>query len=264
MNPKKDVMVQHNVELFSGKRLWLSIKLCLLLLLIPWGVHLYQWWVDPGIIAYGLRPWNYHGLVGIFTMPFLHSGFGHLLSNSIPLFVMGSGLFFYYKESAWRILFWMLILTGSWLWLIGQPGSNHVGASGLVYSLAAFHFMGGLIRRNRNLTAFALLVIFLYGGLIWSVFPDFFPDRKISWEGHLSGLLSGLVLALVFRKHGPLPDPVLLDDDEDVEDDENNKQEENTDQDGEEKKSDSASPPGAEGGGSTNSTSGHPYQYHAT
>lgn len=239
--------------LHSRKRITYSLLIVMLLLLLPWAVHIYAWLFDDVVLNYGLRPWRLEGLAGIITMPFLHSGTDHLVSNSIPFFVLGSGLFYFYRESAWKVLFWIALLTGLWLWFIGKPGSNHIGASGIVYGLVGFHFTGGLIRKNKNLMAFALLVIFLYGGFIWSIFPDFFPDRNISWEGHLSGLTAGVLMAFVCRKCGPQPDPTPFDDecdddeDEDCDDDSDINQEEPPDEHS-----------------NTTSSAGRPVQYHVT
>lgn len=186
----------------------------LLLLLLPWAAELMVWLGGPNWKDYGLRPWNPTGIVGIVTMPLLHSGFPHLLSNSIPYFVLGSGLFYFYRESSWRVILGVMLGSGLILWFIGKPGTNHIGASGLVYGLLSFHLTGGLIRKNRNLMAFSLLVVFLYGGFIWSLFPEFFPDQNISWEGHLAGLLSGVVMAVLCRRCGPEADPVLTDEED--------------------------------------------------
>ncbi len=113
----------------------------------------------------------------------------------------------------------IIILSGTIIWFIGNRGTIHIGASGVIYGMAGFHLTSGIIRRNRNLMAFALLVVFLYGGLIWSIFPDFFPGRNISWEGHLAGLLSGVVLAVIYRNSGPGADPDPSDIEEEDDDD---------------------------------------------
>ena len=76
----------------------------------------------------------------------------------------------------------------------------HIGASGIVYALASFIFFSGIISKNKNLSALSLIVIFIYGSLFWGLFPT---DQKISWEGHLSGFISGLILSWYFRKNLP-------------------------------------------------------------
>jgi membrane associated rhomboid family serine protease len=250
-------------DLYSSKRLIYSVVITLILLLPPVALAIWTHFGDDHLLRYGMRPWDLTGLLGILTMPFLHGGPDHLISNIIPFFVLGSGLFYFYRETAWKVLCWITILTGIWLWFIGKPGSNHIGASGVVYGLVAFHLTSGAIRKNRNLLAFALLVVFLYGGFIWSVFPDFFPDRNISWEGHLAGLTAGIAIAWLFRRKGPKPDPVMPDDEES--DDELSDEPENdpdlqnaSDQD------DHVENRGTAGNQSTTLDAGHPYRYHAT
>ncbi len=241
------------------KRLIYSIVIILLLLLLPWGVQIFQWTAGHSLIPYGLRPWRLYGLMGIITMPFLHQGFNHLMSNSIPLLVLGSGLFYFYRESAWKFILWMMVMSGLILWFIGKADSNHIGASGLVYSLVSFHLTSGVIRRNRHLMAFALLVVFLYGGFIWSLFPDFFPDRNISWEGHLAGLIAGIVTALLFRREGPQTDRVILEDEE-TDDEDNNREDhwESPNEQGE------GSNPHSSGNVSTTLSEGRPFRYLST
>jgi membrane associated rhomboid family serine protease len=158
---------------------------------------------DLGINAYGLSPLNAMGLLGIVTAPLLHEGFSHLFANSVPLLVLGSLLFYFYRQIAYEVFFLIWLMTGAWVWVFASPHSVHIGASGLVYGLAAFLILSGMIRRERSLMIITLLVVFLYGGLLWGVFPQFFPKERISWESHLMGLLSGIILAIWYRKSGP-------------------------------------------------------------
>ena len=152
--------------------------------------------------------------MGIFTMPLLHADWGHLISNTPALLLLIFGLFLFYKRDAWRILFYLYLLSGFLTWLMGRS-STHIGASGLVYALAAFHFLSGVIKKVPRQRAFALLVAFLYGGFVWAFFPTLYKGTSISWEGHLSGLLAGIVLAFYFRDKGPEPPvyPSLEEDD---------------------------------------------------
>jgi len=255
-------MQQQNLYLYSGRRVAYSLFLAGLLLLVPWGAHLYAHFIDGSVLQFGMRPWDPSGFLGIVTMPFLHGGTDHLVSNSIPFLVLGAGLFFYYRDVAWRVLGFIVLFTGVTLWFIGTPGSNHIGASGVVYGLVGFHLMGGVIRRNRHLMAFAMLVVFLYGGFIWSIFPDFFPDRNISWEGHLTGLAAGVIMAFRCRGKGPESDPVLPDDDEDDDEDEDEEAEKRSDEptEGDPEKEKSKS-----GNGMPSTTAGQrPVRYHVS
>jgi membrane associated rhomboid family serine protease len=184
---------------------------------LPWVVHIVNSVFSLQLTRYGLRPMEASGLPGILTMPFLHAGWEHLISNTPALFALLGGLFLFYNLGAWRILGHLYIISGLLTWFIGR-GSTHIGASGLVYSLAAFHFVSGIIKKERRQRAFALLVAFLYGGFIWAFFPTLYMGTSISWEGHLSGLLTGIILAFYFRHEGPqMQEKSIEEDDDDYE-----------------------------------------------
>ncbi len=154
------------------------------------GLELYQ---------LGIYPLEISGLKGILLSPFIHGSFSHLFSNSIPLLVLGTALFYFYREVAFRVFILGLVITGLWVWLFARP-SYHIGASGVLYSLAAFLFVSGIIRKHPRLMALSMLVAFLYGGMVWGIFP---VREQISWESHLMGMISGALLALFFREYGP-------------------------------------------------------------
>jgi len=158
---------------------------------------------DMGLNEYGLYPLQTKGLFGILTAPLLHSGFSHLFANTVPLLVLGSFLFYFYRSLAWNVFFLTWLMTGFWVWVFARGNAAHIGASGIIYGLASFLIFSGIIRREQNLMIITMLVIFLYGSLIWGVFPQFFPREPISWESHLMGFLSGIILAVWFRKSGP-------------------------------------------------------------
>ncbi|MCB0792173.1 MAG: rhomboid family intramembrane serine protease [Flavobacteriales bacterium] len=147
----------------------------------------------------GVYPRHAEGLLGIITAPLVHGDYGHLFNNSIPILVLGWCLVYFYPRVAWRVLAAIWLLTGIWVW-ISARADHHIGASGVVYGMAAFLFFSGLIRRNRALMAISLLVVFLYGGMVWGVLPIF---PHVSWESHLWGGLSGLAMAVVYRKVPP-------------------------------------------------------------
>ncbi|MBC8316118.1 MAG: rhomboid family intramembrane serine protease [Bacteroidetes bacterium] len=184
-------------------RLIRSFIFPIIFILAIWLVKVIEVAFDIPFGPYGLRPLHWVGLPGILTMPLIHSGWNHLFANTIPLFILSAFLFYSYREIAWKVLIFIYLLSGLWVWFLGQFESVHIGASGVVYGLAAFLFTSGIIRRDTRLMAITLIVAFLYGGLIWGVFPQFFPQEKISWEGHLMGLLAGTILAIYFRKIGP-------------------------------------------------------------
>jgi len=174
-----------------------------LFVILIWLVKLFELTFKIDLSEYGLQPLHFKGLLGIITAPLLHEGFSHLFANSVPLFLLGGLLFYFYEEIAWRILILIYLLTGIWVWVFARGDSVHIGASGVVYGLAAFLFLSGIIRRETKLMAITLLTTFLYGGMVWGIFPQFFPLKQISWESHLMGLLAGSILAFYYRKSGP-------------------------------------------------------------
>jgi membrane associated rhomboid family serine protease len=180
-------------------KLWVYFFWPVVFTAICWAVWLYDFIY---VIDYkqGVEPHLPKGLFGIFTSPFLHKDFNHLISNTTPLLVLGSALFFFYKDLPYKVFFWLFIGGGTWLWCLGDVGTNHIGASGMVYGLFAFILVGGIVSKNKNLMAISLLTIFLYGSMIWGIFPI---EEHVSWEGHLTSLLWGVILAIFYRKYIP-------------------------------------------------------------
>jgi membrane associated rhomboid family serine protease len=164
-----------------------------------WAIFLLDQEFDLHLSEYGLYPRKAEGLLGIFTIPFIHGSFSHIINNSVPMLVLGWALFRFYPTLAFKTLFWILIISGIWLWISGRS-SYHIGASGVVYGLAAFLFLSGWLRREKRVAALSLLVAFLYGSMWWGVLP---VDPTISWEGHLWGAVAGFSLAFLYRKQGP-------------------------------------------------------------
>ena len=184
-------------------RLYKSIFYPALFVVILWLIKGADMIFDLGLNNYGLYPLEAKGLIGIVTCPLLHANLAHLFANSIPLLILGSFLFYFYRDLAWKTMGLLYLVTGIWVWVFARGGAAHIGASGVIYGLASFIFFSGIIRKETGLMVITLLVAFLYGGLIWGVFPQLFPNQPISWESHLMGLLAGLVLAIYFRNQGP-------------------------------------------------------------
>lgn len=168
----------------------------------------------------GILPGTVDGLPGIIFSPFIHSSFSHLLSNTLPLLILIWFLFYFYSKIAFGAFACLWLSSGFLTWIIGR-GVYHVGASGLVFALLFFLFFSGIFRKYIPLVAVSLIVAFIYGSTIWSIFPiTEMVDASISWEGHLSGAISGFILALVFRKQGPQKPEVVWDEDKDEESEE--------------------------------------------
>jgi len=145
---------------------------------------------------YGIFPKTLKGLRGVFFSPFIHGDIKHIYHNTVPLFVLSTALFYFYRHIAWKVIFYGILLSGFLTWSIGRS-SYHIGISGLIYVLVSFTFFKGVFAKHYRLIALSLLVIFLYGSMIWYTLPI---EKGISWEGHMAGLITGLLFAFMFRK----------------------------------------------------------------
>ena len=161
-------------------------------------VKLFELALENSFYEYGIYPRKIKGLVGIIFAPLLHGDFSHLISNAVPVLVLGGGLFYYFKDLGYKIFFSIYFATGLWVWVAARP-SYHIGASGVVYGLVTFFILSAILRKNKHLLFFSFLVIFLYGSLIWGIFPI---KAQISWESHLMGGIAGLFMAWYYRKIG--------------------------------------------------------------
>src|SRR6187402_2769474 len=142
----------------------------LLLAALMWLVKGAEYYFHTDFMQWGIFPRSFDTLKGILTVPFIHADLKHLFSNTIPLIILVAALVYFYRSLAWKILVLVWLLDGFWLWLGARP-AWHIGASGIVYGLASFLFFSGVFRKHINLMALSLLVSFLYGGMIWGIFP---------------------------------------------------------------------------------------------
>jgi len=186
---------EHNPFQFTT----MTLALPLYFVLFLWFVFWFEIQSGFNFAKYGLYPRTFIGLRGIFTSPFIHGDIKHLFNNSVPIFVLLATLLYFYRKVALNVLIYGTLLLGLLTWIIGRP-SFHIGASGIVYLLFGFIFFSGLFQKYFRLIAVSLMVIFLYGGMIWYIFPT---KESISWEGHLSGLIIGFLFAIYYRKSSP-------------------------------------------------------------
>jgi len=183
-----------------------------------WIIMAFHWALDFDFKYLGILPRTWKGMVGILTGPLVHGDIFHLLSNSFPILILGIAVFYFYYRIAAEVVAWIYLTTGFWVWLIGRD-AYHIGASGIVYGVAAFLFFSGIFRRNYRLLTVTLIVLFLYGGMIYGLFPNRM-EPEVSWESHLLGALSGILLAFYFRKEKVIDDYLETDEEELVPDDE--------------------------------------------
>ncbi|SRR5579871_346223 len=174
----------------------LAFKIALGFVALIWLIQLLNWGLDLGLERFGVRPREFAGLLGILLAPLLHGSFAHLFANSLPLLVLGTGILYLYPNSSLAVIPAVYLGSGIAVWLFARP-ADHIGASGLIYGLASYMFVGGLLRRDRRAVAASLLVYFMYGTLLWGLFP-ILPE--LSWETHLAAALIGVALAIVLRR----------------------------------------------------------------
>ncbi len=181
------------------KRFYHSLVFPFFFVLVIWMVKLSELVLGISLVHFGIYPNSPEGLIGIITSPLIHADFEHLYANTVPMLTLGVGLFYFYNKISYKVFFLIYLITGLWVWF-GAREAYHIGASGIIYGLASFIFASGIIRRDMRLLAISFITVFLYGSMIWGIFPIY---KKISWESHLMGALAGIVLAFIYRKEGP-------------------------------------------------------------
>lgn len=214
-------MIQNEQEQKNDKRRFLiSLFVVVLMVFAIWYVKIIELVLETRFYQYGIYPRTVQGFQGVFFAPFLHSGWNHLIDNSVPLIALSLALLYFYKNIAYRLLLVFYLGTGILVWMFAR-NSYHIGASGIIYAQAAFLFFSGVIRRNINLLSISLIVTFLYGSMVWGIFP---LKERVSWESHLLGAFVGVLCAWYFRHQGPPPQKSPWNDesdDDDEPDDEN-------------------------------------------
>jgi len=195
LNYQTEIILDQDLQHNNNSFFTIPLYFVLLLWVIKWIE--YRFGFDFGYL--GVRPQSLEGLKGILFSPLIHGDTVHLFNNSVPMFLLSMALFYFYKPIAWRVVFFSWFFSGLLTWIIGRT-SYHIGASGIIYAFAAFLFFSGVFRKHPRLLAISLIVTFLYGSMVWGVFPN---KVEVSWEGHLSGAITGFVLAVIFRNIGP-------------------------------------------------------------
>ncbi len=198
------------------RKLLLSIILPLVFIAVLWLVRFIESQFNISFYFLGIYPLELKGVAGIFFSPLVHSDASHLLSNTLPLFFLGTAVFYFYPEVSAQVVGIIWITSGILVWIFGRP-AWHIGASGIVYGLASFLFISGIIRRYFRLMALSLLVVFLYGSMVWGMFPYVYAN--VSWEAHMLGAVTGIFLAVIYRNRGPQRPEQIWDDEEDETDD---------------------------------------------
>ena len=187
---------QNDIEKHIGSH---SLFISVALVVVLWLIKLTEFEYGFDFSGWGILPRNLNGLRGILFSPLIHGNFGHLAANTLPLLILTFSLFYFYRKFSYTIFILIYLFSGLFVWLGGRD-AMHIGASGIIYGLAAFLFLSGVLSRNIGLLTISLIVALIYGGLFWGIFP---VKPEISWESHLWGAISGLALAALFRNPAP-------------------------------------------------------------
>lgn len=164
----------------------------LVIVALMWATEIIDWILPLNLDYFGIRPRSLEGLPGVVLSPFLHGGFAHLIANTSALLVLGA-LLAWTTRHMWTVTLGVILLGGLGVWLLAPPFSITIGASGLVYGWAAFLVVYGFAVRRLGPALIGLLVVALYGGMVFGVLP-FQPG--VSWQGHLFGAIAGVLLGL--------------------------------------------------------------------
>ena len=223
-------MAQESIPSFNKQQFFDAVFIPLILGILMILTFILEKGMDWDFHTAGVYPRRIENIWGIFTVIFIHADWSHLANNVISFLILSFFLYFFYKQIASQVLVISYIFSGFILWIIGRE-SWHIGASGLIYSIAFFLFFSGIFRRHVPLIALSFVIAFIYGGMIWHIFPWQIED-PVSWEGHLAGGTIGLILSICYRNAGPQK-PVKVWENEDDEsldylsDDDNNDEIEN-------------------------------------
>jgi membrane associated rhomboid family serine protease len=187
--------IQNRHVTTDTRRLRIAFSAALSFTLLLWVVELTEYMSGLDFTHFGIYPRRASGLAGVLLAPFIHGSFKHLFANTAPIIVIGTLLLYTYPRAAKILLPVVYLAGGVTVWLFARQ-AYHIGASGITFGMMFFVLTIGVLRWERRSIAIALVVFFLYGGMIWGVLP---AAPEISFESHLSGALIGVVLAFLLR-----------------------------------------------------------------
>jgi len=180
-------------------RLRKAFATAMLFVALLWVIKAVEFFTGLNLVQFGVFPRHIDNLDGVLWAPLIHGSWSHLITNTPPLLVLGTAVLFGYPRAA-RILMPAVYLgAGLAVWLFARS-AYHIGASGLTFGTMFFVFTIGILRWDRQAIALSMIVFFLYGGMIWGVFPG---DPSISFETHFFGAAIGLALAFLLRSLDP-------------------------------------------------------------
>jgi membrane associated rhomboid family serine protease len=183
-------------------RLRHAFRLAITFALLLWAVKTIEVTFQLALVQYGIYPLEPSTLTGILSAPFIHGSWSHLFSNTLPVVILGTALLYGYPRSALPVIATVWIATGLSVWLFAR-GAYHIGASGLTFGVMFFLFVIGILRWDKQAIALSMIIFFLYGSMIWGIFPS---DPGVSYESHFFGAAVGVLLAFLLKNRDPIPE----------------------------------------------------------
>ncbi|MGK2949248.1 MAG: rhomboid family intramembrane serine protease [Acidimicrobiales bacterium] len=184
-------MAADPVERPRGSDLAAGIAPVLVLLAVMWVTEVLDLVADGRLDRFGIEPRQLSGLDGVVLAPFLHNGFGHLITNTFPFLILGAAICLGSVRRFVQVTVVVGLTSGVGTWLTGGSGTVHIGASGLVFGYVTYLVSRGVFARKVSYLLGGLLVLMVYGGVLWGLIPR----PGISWQAHLFGAIGGVVAA---------------------------------------------------------------------
>ena len=171
-----------------------SIKIIFTFLVITWAAYFFSFFIP--IQQFGLVPRTTVGLCGIITAPFLHGSLPHIIGNSISFITFAIALALLEGDKMFAKVMLMVVIGGGLTWLFGRA-ANHIGASGLIFSLWGYILLSGWFSKKIKYILASMILIFFYGGMIFGVLPG---KVGVSWDGHLFGFIAGFFVSWLYHR----------------------------------------------------------------
>lgn len=166
-----------------------------------WAVHLVNTFLFGGLLVFfGINPLDLSSIWQIFTSPFLHADFNHLISNTIPGAVFSFLIGISGARVWWEVTAFVVVIGGAGVWFLGGIGTNHIGASGLVYGWLAYLIIRGVFNRSFSQILLGIILGAMYSGLVFGLLPG---TPGVSWQAHLFGAVGGVVAGVLITSDDP-------------------------------------------------------------
>ncbi len=192
VDPEVDILRKETTNAFGDQMTILGSLVGLM-----WAIESLDLFLHGALDRFGIIPRTDIGLRGIILSPFLHGNLQHLIANTVPFLALGWLVMLRRTTDFWTVSLIVMVISGFGTWLLGSPGSTHIGVSGIVFGYLGFLLARAVFERSLSAVFLAIVAGSLYGSMIWGISPF---QRGISWEGHLCGLIGGGVAAWLMAK----------------------------------------------------------------